>query len=76
MHDLLSYLRERLSRIGAGNRADSGPRLELPPDRALDERRPAAALSESINLEEESVRLRHALDLHRAQTGGGGNWPF
>jgi len=45
MHDLLSYLRERLTRIGAGYRAtDSGPRLELPPDRALDERRPAAVL--------------------------------
>lgn len=75
MHDLLSYLRERLTRVWTGTRAaDSGPRPETPPDRALDERREGAAHSESINLKEESVRLRHSLDLHRAQTGGG--WPF
>jgi len=75
MHALLSYLRERLTRVGADNRAaDSGSRLESPPDRALDKRRPAAAFPESINLEEESERLRHSLEVHRAQTGG--PWPF
>ena len=71
MHDFLSYLRERLTRFGTDNRAaDSGARLESRPDRALDESRADAVFPDSINLEEESRRLRESLDLHRAQTGG------
>ena len=64
MHDLLSYLRERLTRIGARYwAAASGPRLELPPDRALDERCPAAVLPESIKVREERLHLRDSMDV-------------